>query len=292
MDVAVHQTRGMDHLKHLQHLTQEGGQLLLASQQIQGALHRRTGDVLLDETEDAALGIHINHPRNPGVAKTVQPGCFHPQGVLELGIRGYQFEHNLSVALTLLQQQGIASGGAAEGPDHRVGRVLEQGFDIDAPLFRSSPETQQILRAEAVEIHPLRQPLELHSTHAMGQLTEAGVDQVVGGAGEGHTVRRADGLQARRQVDALANDVITIGVDLAGVEPEAVGQGLPAALTQGLHRRLDEPQGLGRCIEGDQQPVTQGFHQLAAVDLDLITDQMQVLLDPLDGDQLISEDLQ
>ena len=226
------------------------------------------------------------------MAKTVQPGSFHPQGVLELGVRGNQFEHDLSVALPLLQEQGVAGGGAAEGPDHRVGRVLEQGIHIDASRLRGFPETQQLFSTEAVEIHPLRQPLELHSAHAMGQLTEAGVDQVVGGAGEGHTVRRADGLQARRQVDALADDVIAIGVDLAGVEPEAVGQRLTAALTQGLHRRLDEPQGLGRRIEGDQQPVTQGFHQLAAVDLHLITDQMQILLDPLDGDQLIGEDLQ
>ena len=62
--------------------------------------------------------------------------------------------------------------------------------------------------------------------------------------------------------------------------------------TQGLHRCLNELQCLRRPIERDQQTIAKGFDQQPPVALHRITNQGKVLLDPLDGNQFISKDLE
>ena len=87
---------------------------------------------------------------------------------------------------------------------------------------------QQLLHPQAEHLHRLRQSLELHLPQRQGQAAETRVDQVVGGAHEGHAIGRTHCLQARSQMNALAEDVVAIGIDLAGVQPEAMGERLPA----------------------------------------------------------------
>jgi len=47
---------------------------------------------------------------------------------------------------------------------------------------------------------------------------------------------------------------------------------------------------LGGAIKGGQQAIAERFHQGAAMALQLIADQAEILLDPLDSNQLIGED--
>ena len=89
---------------------------------------------------------------------------------------------------------------------------------------------------------------------------------------------------------ALAKNVITIGVDLPGVQSKAMRQGTLLAGSESQDDVLNEIQGMAWGIEGHQETIAQGFDQRSSMAVELLSNERQIVLDLLNRNQLVSKD--